>query len=326
MVKKLVFILPIVLFCFSSYARDWQRIYIPEAQCGDGSPYYVYIDYKNTKKMTIEFMGGGACWDYESCYGKDTRTKLNPIKKWPLFSVISSGYKILSPVHDHSMIYFPYCTGDVHSGDHVARYDSKTVNHKGFTNVQKAISYIQSENFFDFYQLDELILTGASAGAIGAVVHTQTLQNYVSSQTKLRLIADSPGLHFGKTFWHKFSSSLLRDFERSFMGIGLSIDRNDGLVAKQLPQVCRALRQWRVGIMQSTYDLVMSRSFGEISPWKHRKLVLGPEGVLAQTQYTDNCKAWVHDSIAHTFMLVPITSWFKSKGISAMSFFKNIMQ
>lgn len=324
--KRFIYILPIILFSFSTYARNWQKIYIPEAQCGDGTPYYVFIDYKNNKKLAIEFMGGGACWDYDSCYGKNTRTKLNPIKKWPVFSVVSSGYKIASPVHDHTMIYFPYCTGDVFSGNHLARYKNKTVNHKGYTNVQKSIEYIQSNNFFDFKNLEQLILTGASAGAIGAFVHTQTLERYVSEHTKLRLIADSPGLHFGNTFWDKFSHSLFRDFEDSFSGVGLRIQKGDGLIAKYLPQMCRRLRGWKVGVMQSTYDLVMSRGFGEISPWKHRRQVLGPYGVLEQAKYTDNCEAWVHDSIAHTFLLLPVTTWLRSGGVSAMSFFKNMMQ
>lgn len=276
--------------------------------------------------MTIEFMGGGACWDYESCYGKDSKAKLNPIKKWPVFSVISSGYKRVSPVHDHSMIYFPYCTGDVFSGQHVAHYNGKTVNHMGFKNVERAIDYIQDSDLFNFQNLEELVLTGASAGAIGAMVHTQTLEPYVSKNTNLRLVADSPGLHFGNEFWDKFSSSLFRDFELSFRGLGLRIHKGDGLVARQLPQFCSTLRHWKIGIMQSTYDLVMSKGFGEISPWNHRKSVLGPNGVLAQTQYAQNCSAWVHDSIAHTFLLIPVTSWFRSKGVSAMRFFKNIIQ
>src|SRR5690606_35685014 len=47
----------------------FQRIVIPEAKCGDGSDYVVWLQNLEQNTLSIEFMGGGACWSQQTCFG-----------------------------------------------------------------------------------------------------------------------------------------------------------------------------------------------------------------------------------------------------------------
>ena len=65
-----------------------------------------------------------------------SRTWLHPIPKIPLFSTISSGYEGVSPVSEDTVVYLPYCTGDVFAGSHVAQYQMNlNVRHSGYQNT-----------------------------------------------------------------------------------------------------------------------------------------------------------------------------------------------
>jgi len=54
--------------------------YEPEgATCSDGSPYAFYVEFSETSdNVIVYFMGGGACWDYESCVAGGARGAANP--------------------------------------------------------------------------------------------------------------------------------------------------------------------------------------------------------------------------------------------------------
>ena len=141
--------------------------------------YSVYVEIKKPNKLAIEFMGGGACWSKNTCWGPNFRTVLFPLPKLPAMSVLSSGYEQMSPLSDYSFVYFPYCTGDVFAGDHTAKYEGLLldfpVHHRGYTNVQKTIKYLK-ENKIDFSQVEDFVVYGSSAGAIGSLVHIKNFE------------------------------------------------------------------------------------------------------------------------------------------------------
>jgi hypothetical protein len=100
-------------------SRNWERIPIPGAMCGDGNEYALQVSRGDPNKIAFEFMGGGACWSFSTCFGP---TPLTIIHELPVILGLG-GFKshspAKSPVADYTMVYFPYCTGDVHIGDHV---------------------------------------------------------------------------------------------------------------------------------------------------------------------------------------------------------------
>lgn len=301
-------------------AIDFQKVAIPGAKCGDGSPYHIFFNKGRADKLLIEFMGGGVCWDKKSCFGLFPKTEIGPIPNINQFSVFTID-RSYNPFREHTIIYFPYCTGDVHVGDIVEEYDGKKVFHVGRLNVQLAIKFLEDKKMTKLNQFTDLTVLGSSAGAIGSLYHGKILEKLVSPVAKKTLIADSPGLHFGNTFWHKFSPEFYRSFERASAEVDLKIDRDNGLIAKDFGPVFEKYKNWNMGFLFATHDIVMSKRFGEIKPKKMAALLRSSEGLPAIAAPYPNVKIWIKKTFWHTFYIFRTTSRFKSEqGQSALDF------
>lgn len=46
-------------------------------------------------------------------------------------------------------MYFPYCTGDVHSGNHIGQYEKKVYHYSG-RNIDLALAYLVKSNLIEF--------------------------------------------------------------------------------------------------------------------------------------------------------------------------------
>lgn len=306
-------------------ARDWKKIEIPGAKCGDGLPYKIFFDAKNTKKLGIEFMGGGACWNASTCWGPNFRTWIHPVPH-PIPNELMSQDSSKSPLSERTMIYFPYCTGDIYGGDHVGDYSFGKISHTGYSNVQRALRYLDEKGYVDFQDLTHVTLFGASAGALGSLIHAKTIESYLSKDVKKSIVADSPGLHWGENFWDKFTPAIIRDFSRNLAPVGVEVIMGEGLLAPQLERVCDRLSKWKVGILQSTEDIIMARVFGHISTKEHARLVLGQEGVKEIVKTISNCSAWIPDTKMHTFLLLPQSARMESDGKSALDYAREIIE
>lgn len=287
----------------SAQVRNWTAVSVPGARCGNGDQYKFFISQGTAKKVSIAFQGGGACWNYDTCFGLIKYTDLkgqNEVED-------TGGFFSLSPqksvAYDTTMIFMPYCTGDVFAGRHTASYGKKTVLHMGAENTELVFQYLKKNYGQVFDQATDLIVYGYSAGALGALTHALDIEHYFGQIPKKALLLDGPGLHFGETFWHKFTRDLIEDYSRSLSKAGLSFNYNKGLIAEVVPALCGKLPDWRVGVMQGTRDKVMSLVFGEISMEDHEALVLGSNGVYALTEDdSDNCSTWIPATSTHTFL------------------------
>lgn len=328
--KTLIAILSITtFFAQATYARNWEKIKIPGAVCGDGLPYQVFVDKKaDTKNLLIEFMGGGACWSDQTCWGLNFRTWIHPIPEAPFFSYMTSDYWGWSthPFRGDSAIYLPYCTGDVFSADHVANYDGKKVHHQGYRNVVMAFAYLKEKNIISFKDLERVTVWGASAGAIGVLVHLNNLEPYFAKETVKIAVIDSAGLHFGPTFWQKFTPELFSDYQQTFAKIGLNVTADDGFLAPNMGPVFSKLSNWTIGILQATRDEVMSTVFGDIAPRDHRRLILSNQGLPAVAKNYANVHTWVSDSDMHTFLLLKSSSYMDDmENKSAINFVNQLV-
>ena len=124
-----------------------------QPRCGDGSNFSFFYSpplkqLANDKKILIEFQGGGACWDEETCgmqqeylaypeyydnfvglscseieYGAATQGG-NPLSLLCAKSIGGTNFK------EYNTIVVPYCTQDIHIGDNPsASYDGNNVIH-----------------------------------------------------------------------------------------------------------------------------------------------------------------------------------------------------
>lgn len=292
-----------LLLSFSALARDWETVYIPDAQCGDGIPYKVFVKPGKKSKLAIEFMGGGACWSLSTCWGPNLHTWIHPIPSLPAFSYLTTDE---SPIADHTFVYFPYCNGDVYAGNHVSSY-LPLVNtyHEGKKNVYLALDYLKATNKVEFKKANSIVVYGSSAGAIGSLLHRKKIESFLKPNIKKLLISDSAGLHYGKDFWKKFPDEFVDDFRSAFAPVGVKVDTSTGLIAPQFKNYCKKASDWRIGFIQTTKDVIMSKMFGEISQEDHRKLVLGPKGLEQTLNDSENCFTHISEGVGHMLLILP---------------------
>ena len=323
---KYIFIL---VFSFLSitnlFATEWTQVEIPGARCGDGKPYSILINKNDADKLIVEFMGGGVCWDYDSCFKNGLLPWMHNYPVLKSYSIYTSYKSTMNPFKEHSQIYFPYCTADVHTGDHVSIYNKKTVYHYGKRNVELAFEYIKANHLIDFPSVNDLVVYGASAGAIGALLNSLLVESYVGSEVKKTMIIDAPGLHFGKDFWKKFDDDMQFDFKQSFNNIGIDVDFNDGVVAKKMGPVFEKYGDWNIGILFAESDASMSEKYGNITKEEHKKTVLSSDGLPVIAKPYSNVKIWLNDSEIHTFLIREKTAALLSiVGDTAFDFAKSI--
>jgi hypothetical protein len=95
---------------------EWLTIRLPGAVCGNGSEYKIFANFhEGAKDLLIMLEPGGACWDYESCTGKNGirgAANVNGLEDdhHKLASFISpflNRYNEEIPTHDWNMVYVP---------------------------------------------------------------------------------------------------------------------------------------------------------------------------------------------------------------------------
>lgn len=201
----------------------WQKVEIPGTVCGNGSQYKFFVNYSDqTDNLVVVFEPGGACWDYPSCTGASgIRGAANPdglpddhYELAPFISPFLQREDPTSPTSSWNMVYVPYCTGDVHTGNNVITYTDETgqgpdvvFHHKGHDNVQQVIGWIDQ----NFTHVPKMLATGCSAGGAGAITNYFFLRNGVSAAQQGYLLDDSgpifPSSGFSQPLHTKIRSS-----------------------------------------------------------------------------------------------------------------------
>lgn len=327
----LSFTLVLVLFPeFAARARSWKRVNIEGAVCGSGSSYPIFLDIKDPLKLSFEFMGGGACWSHATCYGPTPMTIMRALP-FPLVfpRSFSSSNPAYSPVADHSLVYFPYCTGDVHIGRHTVQFRTGFKAHQvGAINIEKALEQLNLSGVFDFNSITDVVVSGSSAGAIGALLHFARIGEHLPAAVSRTVVSDSPGLHFGPGFWDKFTPEFREDIRLAFQDLGLRFPANNEPLAPEVARLSELFPDWNFAFLQGDEDIVMSALFGAVTPSRHRQLVHGPEGLLASARNHDksNMSVWIHPSKMHTFIMTGYTAGFRVEGKTARDFVFDVVQ
>ena len=147
--------------------------------------------------LVVFFNGGGACWDAATCSkprlagdkaffsGKDDQDMVGVYKAELLpgdgparMGGLLDRTNANNPVRDWSVLFVPYCTGDVHSGSNTARYlmpgtgQPFTIEHRGWDNMQVILPWLRA----NARRPSRLLVSGSSAGAYGAATHFTALR------------------------------------------------------------------------------------------------------------------------------------------------------
>lgn len=153
---------------------NWQQIFPGgETICARGEEFSFFYHPGNSDDVIIDFVGGGACWNYSSCH-EDTALFVDNVDSLKErvndkgFQGIYDHNNDSNPLKTWSHVVIPYCTGDLHWGDNVATYtkdqSSITIFHKGAVNGKTVLDWAFSE-----HAPQRIFVTGTSAGGYASV-------------------------------------------------------------------------------------------------------------------------------------------------------------
>lgn len=192
----------------------WEAVELPAssgASCGNGSPYRIFVNRTpKTTKTVVMFEGGGACWAKGPCNGEGGllgASNPNGVPANYMSSLTMAAYGIVTPftarIHPFTsiqtqswnIIYVPYCTGDVHSGNKINVYPdadptkpSLTYHHKGAVNGEALANWMAA----NMPRPEHLLVTGFSAGGAGATTNYSTLREIVKPRMQTMLADSGP--------------------------------------------------------------------------------------------------------------------------------------
>jgi hypothetical protein len=225
----------------------WHYYAIDGAICRDGSPLGIYVRYGTVNKMLAFFEGGGLCFSSHFCdhnpanvhqfFSADPQTEGQtiggslgyltspPILQQPSASGIFDTTKAENPFKDWNQVYIPYCTGDAHFGtiddgkvdDYSGGMPSPGTSTNnpgyhfvGYANTQKIAGHLAAT----FKNLDFALLTGSSAGGLGAVFNAGMLEETFGGHLPAAVMIDSAAA-FPDT---KYMSACLQQQARTLYG------------------------------------------------------------------------------------------------------------
>lgn len=160
---------------------EWTYFEIPGTQCLDGSPAGFGVSHNPASTDVMIYLeGGGACFN-DSC---DFTAFSIPFV--PPSDGIFSRSNDANPVKDWTMIYVPYCTGDIHAGDAEQELGGQLRQFRGYSNITRYL-----EQWVPSFPADRVLLTGISAGGFGAALNTTQVANAYGDGVELTVIDDS---------------------------------------------------------------------------------------------------------------------------------------
>lgn len=190
---------------FADLEDGWNRI-VPggETVCSDGSEYSFWFRPGSPEALSIYFQGGGACWFGENC-ALDRSPTYDPVVDdddapgaGGIFDFDNPG----NPIAEHSVLFIPYCTGDVHVGDRVVTYEvaandsqpARTfdIQHRGVVNAHAALGWLYGRGLAP----SVVFVAGNSAGALGSSFHVLDIARHYS-EARVEQSGDAAGGYRG---------------------------------------------------------------------------------------------------------------------------------
>jgi pectinacetylesterase len=156
----------------TTVARDnepWERVFPGgDCHCADGSEFSFWVREASPQKVVFYLQDGGACFSTETCAPDrdlyNTKVSEGPDGQGGIFDFADER----NPFADHSFVYVPYCTGDVHIGNTTKEYaPGLTVEHKGYVNGTAALDHLAAT----FPGATDVVVIGESAGSVASPLY-----------------------------------------------------------------------------------------------------------------------------------------------------------
>jgi len=235
-------------------ALEWTWVEVPGTVCMDGTTAGFGVSLNPASPNVMIYLeGGGACFN-DAC---DFSAFSIPFVPPPdgIFNRDNDG----NPVKDWSMVYVPYCTGDIHGGDRDTELGGQVRHFHGYANITKYLEQWVPT----FAGADTVLLTGISAGGFGAGLNFSQVANAFGSGPQMVMIDDS-----GPPLSNVVIPPCLQQTFRDVWGLDQTViaecgadcpDPND-FATGVIGHVVTKYPSARFGVFSNTHDLVI-RSF-----------------------------------------------------------------
>lgn len=177
---------------------SWEQVMAPpECACSDGSPYHYWVRRADPERVVFFLEGGGACFSAETCGPASPTFKRNLADGADVAAGAPADGGIFdlsddrNPFADWSMVFVPYCTGDLHLGSTTQDYGNDVVvQHNGGVNARTALAAMADA----FPGARELVVAGSSAGSAGAPLYAG-LAHDLLPEAGVTVLADGSGAY-----------------------------------------------------------------------------------------------------------------------------------
>jgi len=161
------------LVSFNLFAIDisaWKE-YKPggSTKCARGGEYSFFVKEGDPRKIVIDFMGGGACWNKRTCK-VGSRIFFDSIERFRAeaeenISGIYDKKDSRNPLKDWTHVVIPLCTADIHMGENDQEYGDLKIYHRGGVNAKAVLDFIA----FKYLVPEKVLVAGCSGGAYGSI-------------------------------------------------------------------------------------------------------------------------------------------------------------
>lgn len=173
-----VFVSVISLLSLNLLAGEWVE-HFPggETRCARGEDFAFFVHEGTTDKVLIDFIGGGACWNADTCSTEQPTFVDSVDMVRERYEEGLEGFydhdNPDNPVKDWTHVVVPYCTGDIHWGENDKVYTKEngeefTIHHRGATNAKAVLKWMKE----NLQSPESLLVTGCSAGSYGSIYWT----------------------------------------------------------------------------------------------------------------------------------------------------------
>lgn len=184
----------------------WEKVAgTDECECSDGTGFHYWVHEGDPTRVAFVLEGGGACFSAQTCGPENGTSKRNLESDLPDEPGSASSNGTPRPATDglvdvadpdnplagFSVVYVPYCTGDLHLGDATRDYGGGVVvEHKGRINATTALEGMARE----FPDAEEVVVLGFSAGSAAAPLYGG-LAHDLLPDADIKVIADASGAY-----------------------------------------------------------------------------------------------------------------------------------
>ncbi|MBK8020152.1 MAG: hypothetical protein IPK19_01695 [Chloroflexi bacterium] len=158
----------------------WNYLTVEGATCARGTPYTFAARPGDPEKLHIYFQGGGACWDNFTCRMASTFKSTTAVGELEEYQGVFDFANPENPLGDYSVAVITYCSADVHTGEATATYgegsEAVEVTYNGVANTRAVLDWV----YANYESPDQLVISGSSAGAYGAIYHAASILDHYS--------------------------------------------------------------------------------------------------------------------------------------------------